>query len=103
MGSHGMSIDVRHVMLLADVMTYKGEIHGITRFGIGKMRDSVLMLPHSRRRPITFSMPQFTHVRMTSLVFLSVSSWVILSPWGPACSNCCRGSTKEMSRRRKLC
>jgi DNA-directed RNA polymerase III subunit RPC1 len=23
MGSHGMSIDIRHVMLLADLMTYK--------------------------------------------------------------------------------
>lgn len=26
MGSHGMSIDTRHCMLLADVMTYKGEV-----------------------------------------------------------------------------
>ena len=25
-------------------MTYKGEVLGITRFGIGKMKDSVLML-----------------------------------------------------------
>jgi hypothetical protein len=25
----------RHIMLLADVMTYKGEILGITRFGVG--------------------------------------------------------------------
>ncbi len=31
-------------MLLADVMTYLGEVLGITRFGIGKMKDSVLML-----------------------------------------------------------
>ncbi|XP_068669233.1 DNA-directed RNA polymerase III subunit 1 [Aristolochia californica] len=44
MGSHGMSIDVRHMMLLADVMTYKGEVLGITRVGIAKMKDSVLML-----------------------------------------------------------
>ncbi|GJP56565.1 hypothetical protein CLOM_g15621 [Closterium sp. NIES-68] len=44
MGSHGMTIDPRHMMLLADVMTYKGEILGITRFGIAKMKDSVLML-----------------------------------------------------------
>ena len=44
MESHGMSIDARHVMLLADVMSYKGEVLGITRFGIGKMKDSVLML-----------------------------------------------------------
>lgn len=44
MASHGMKIDPRHVMLLADVMTYKGEVLGITRFGVAKMKDSVLML-----------------------------------------------------------
>ncbi|ORX39191.1 putative DNA-directed RNA polymerase iii largest subunit [Kockovaella imperatae] len=44
MQSHGMSIDPRHVMLLGDVMTYKGEVLGITRFGVQKMKDSVLML-----------------------------------------------------------
>ena len=31
-------------MLLADLMTFKGDILGITRFGIAKMKDSVLML-----------------------------------------------------------
>ncbi|CAM6074480.1 unnamed protein product [Sphagnum tenellum] len=30
MASHGMSIDLRHTMLVADVMTYKGEVLGIT-------------------------------------------------------------------------
>ncbi|KAI9205133.1 uncharacterized protein BJ171DRAFT_441903 [Polychytrium aggregatum] len=44
MSSHGMTIDPRHVMLLSDLMTFKGEVLGITRFGIAKMRDSVLML-----------------------------------------------------------
>lgn len=44
MKSHGMSIDARHMMLLADVMTYKGEVLGITRFGMTKMKDSILML-----------------------------------------------------------
>ncbi|QSL65865.1 hypothetical protein MERGE_000144 [Pneumocystis wakefieldiae] len=44
MSSHGMNIDPRHVMLLGDVMTYKGEILGITRFGVAKMKNSVLML-----------------------------------------------------------
>ncbi|XP_073684076.1 DNA-directed RNA polymerase III subunit RPC1-like [Garra rufa] len=42
--NHGMSIDRRHVMLLADLMSYKGEILGITRFGLAKMKESVLML-----------------------------------------------------------
>lgn len=44
MKSHGMDIDPRHMQLLGDVMTYKGEILGITRFGLAKMRDSVLQL-----------------------------------------------------------
>jgi len=44
MKSHDMNIDPRHVMLLGDVMTYKGEVLGITRFGVAKMKDSVLML-----------------------------------------------------------
>lgn len=44
MTTHGMSIDVRHVMLLADLMTYKGEVLGITRGGLAKMKESVLML-----------------------------------------------------------
>ncbi|OEL25158.1 DNA-directed RNA polymerase III subunit 1 [Dichanthelium oligosanthes] len=44
MKSHGMNIDVRHMMLLADLMTYKGEVLGITRYGIAKMKSSVLML-----------------------------------------------------------
>ncbi|GAM24976.1 hypothetical protein SAMD00019534_081510 [Acytostelium subglobosum LB1] len=44
MTSHGMSIDSRHVMLLSDLMSFKGEILGITRFGIAKMKESVLML-----------------------------------------------------------
>jgi DNA-directed RNA polymerase III subunit RPC1 len=59
MMKHGMIIDPRHIMLLGDVMSYKvqhcyvlydvltclqGEVLGITRFGVAKMKDSVLML-----------------------------------------------------------
>jgi len=39
MKKHGMSIDIRHMQLLADLMSFKGEIHGIQRFGIGKLKD----------------------------------------------------------------
>ncbi|KAK7278312.1 hypothetical protein RJT34_23339 [Clitoria ternatea] len=49
MGSHGMSIDIRHMMLLADVMTGMGHILGINRFGISKMGKSVLMLASFER------------------------------------------------------
>lgn len=44
MSKHGMSVDNRHVQLLGDVMTYKGMVLGITRFGLAKTRDSVLQL-----------------------------------------------------------
>lgn len=44
MEEHGMSIDIRHMKLLADLMTYKGEVLGMTRFGLTKMKSSVLML-----------------------------------------------------------
>lgn len=34
-----------HILFgFVQVMTYKGEVLGITRFGIAKMKDSVLML-----------------------------------------------------------
>ncbi|CAM9584599.1 unnamed protein product [Chrysoparadoxa australica] len=44
MAAYGISIDRRHLLLLSDVMTFKGEVLGITRFGVSKMRESVLML-----------------------------------------------------------
>jgi DNA-directed RNA polymerase III subunit RPC1 len=46
-----MNIDPRHMALLADVMTYKGEVLGITRFGLSKMRDSVLQLASFEKTP----------------------------------------------------
>ncbi|KAJ2817922.1 DNA-directed RNA polymerase III subunit C1 (rpo31), partial [Coemansia sp. 'formosensis'] len=42
--SYAITIDPRHLMLLGDLMSYKGEILGITRYGIAKMNDSVMML-----------------------------------------------------------
>ncbi|XP_046382382.1 DNA-directed RNA polymerase III subunit RPC1 [Ischnura elegans] len=44
MESHGMNIDFRHLTLLADLMTCRGEVLGITRHGLAKMKESVLML-----------------------------------------------------------
>ncbi|CAG9460748.1 unnamed protein product [Pedinophyceae sp. YPF-701] len=44
MGAYGMAVDSRHVALLADCMTARGSVLGITRFGIAKMKESVLML-----------------------------------------------------------
>ncbi|KAK3678902.1 DNA-directed RNA polymerase III subunit C1 (rpo31) [Recurvomyces mirabilis] len=47
----GMDIDPRHMQLLADIMTYKGDVLGITRFGMAKMRDSVLQLASFEKTP----------------------------------------------------
>lgn len=44
LNEHGITVDSRHIMLLADVMTCKGMICGITRFGVSKMKESTLML-----------------------------------------------------------
>lgn len=44
MKEHGLVVDARHTMLLGDIMCYKGEILGITRFGVAKLKDSTLML-----------------------------------------------------------
>ncbi|KAF4462077.1 DNA-directed RNA polymerase III subunit RPC1 [Fusarium albosuccineum] len=46
-----MGIDPRHMQLLSDVMTFKGEVLGITRFGLSKMRDSVLHLASFEKTP----------------------------------------------------
>lgn len=37
-----MTVDPRHIMLLGDVMTYRGEIDGINRVGVAKIKDSIL-------------------------------------------------------------
>ena len=39
-----MQIDIRHISLLADVMTFKGKVLGINRHGVHKMKNSTLML-----------------------------------------------------------
>lgn len=49
MAGHGIGLDQRHVMLLADLMTFKGEVLGITRNGLVKMKESVLMLASFER------------------------------------------------------
>ncbi|KAI1301534.1 DNA-directed RNA polymerase III subunit RPC1 [Halotydeus destructor] len=49
MQGHGISIDERHLKLLADTMTYRGEVLGITRFGLAKMKESALMLASFER------------------------------------------------------
>jgi DNA-directed RNA polymerase III subunit RPC1 len=44
LSEHGIAVDSRHLALVADVMTTKGTVLGITRFGLAKMKQSALML-----------------------------------------------------------
>ena len=39
---YGINLNVRHLAVLADMMTRSGNVLGITRFGIEKMKESVL-------------------------------------------------------------
>lgn len=52
MENHGMSVDYRHIMLLAAQMTHTGEVLGITRYGLSKMKQSVLNLASVRIQPL---------------------------------------------------
>jgi len=49
MKEHGVAPDIRHLMLLADIMTFRGKILGFTRTGIAEMKDSLLMLASFER------------------------------------------------------
>ncbi|XP_044766924.1 DNA-directed RNA polymerase III subunit RPC1 [Coccinella septempunctata] len=44
MENHSISVDFRHVMLLAAQMTHTGEVLGVTRHGLAKMKESVFNL-----------------------------------------------------------
>lgn len=37
-------MDIRHILLLAEVMSCKGRPIGFTRYGVDKMKDSTMML-----------------------------------------------------------
>ncbi len=38
----GLNIDIRHIMLIADIMSFSGKIRGITRYGVVSDKGSVL-------------------------------------------------------------
>ena len=61
MGS--MDIDPRHMQLLADVMTYKGDVLGITRFGLAKMGKSVFHQASFEKTPDHLFEAAFHHAR----------------------------------------
>ena len=41
---YGIVVDFRHISLLADVITYNGNLMGLNRYGIVKMKNSPMML-----------------------------------------------------------
>eukprot|EP00928_Gymnodinium_smaydae_P100690 TRINITY_DN993_c0_g2_i1.p1 TRINITY_DN993_c0_g2~~TRINITY_DN993_c0_g2_i1.p1 ORF type:complete len:1510 (+),score=350.71 TRINITY_DN993_c0_g2_i1:415-4944(+) len=49
MGGHGIAVDARHIQMLGDCMTYRGQVLGINRYGIARMRTSALMLASFER------------------------------------------------------
>lgn len=44
MGHHGIHVDRRHLMMLADYMTYTGPVFGCTRIGLANVSNSPLHL-----------------------------------------------------------
>jgi DNA-directed RNA polymerase III subunit RPC1 len=40
---HGIEVDHRHIGLVADRMTTKGQVLGFTRHGMKKMKDSIIL------------------------------------------------------------
>ncbi len=40
--SQGLNVDIRHIMLVADIMTVTGETQGITRYGVVSEKSSAL-------------------------------------------------------------
>ncbi|KAJ1442575.1 hypothetical protein B484DRAFT_442135 [Ochromonadaceae sp. CCMP2298] len=70
MQAYGITVDRRHMMLLSDVMTFKGEVLGITRFGVAKMKESVLMLA-SFEKTTDHLFDAAVHSRQDSIVGVS--------------------------------
>ncbi|KAI9686423.1 MAG: hypothetical protein M1822_003768 [Bathelium mastoideum] len=58
-----MDIDPRHMQLLADVMTYQGDVLGITRFGLAKMGKSVFHQASFEKTPDHLFEAAFHHAR----------------------------------------
>lgn len=103
MESHGMSIDERHVKLLADCMTATGAVLGITRFGIQRMRSSTLMLA-SFEMTVDHLFDAAIHCRRDHIV--GVSERIIMGipiPLGTGLLRMLRSPEKRPGRRKTVC
>lgn len=81
METHGISIDCRHLMLLADLMTSRGEVLGITRQGLAKMKESVLNLASVRFPFFSFFTPIYSYLLLSRILFLWKKKNYLLLVW----------------------
>ena len=78
--SHGINIDSRHLTLLSDLMTFQGEILGITRHGLLKMKTNTLVLASFEK---TIDNLFFSATRRSRDDILGVSECIILGKETP--------------------
>jgi DNA-directed RNA polymerase III subunit RPC1 len=78
--SHGITIDNRHLALLSDLMTFQGEILGITRHGLLKMKSNTLVLASFEK---TIENLFFSATRRSRDEVLGVSESIILGKESP--------------------
>jgi DNA-directed RNA polymerase III subunit RPC1 len=86
MRAYSLSIDLRHVYLLADVMTHRGLVLGITRYGIQKMNSGVLTMASFER---TTEHLYDAAVKQRGDKTLSVSESIIVGSHVPLGTNSC--------------
>jgi DNA-directed RNA polymerase III subunit RPC1 len=86
MKAYSLSIDLRHINLLADVMTHRGVVLGITRYGIQKMNSGVLTMASFER---TTEHLYDAAVKQRADKTLSVSESIIVGSHVPLGTNSC--------------
>lgn len=75
MENHGMSIDRRHAMLVADLMTSRGEVLGITRQGLAKIKESVLNLASVSK--IFYVLSPNINLLITIYIYIYISFFLV--------------------------
>ena len=73
--SHGITIDIRHINLLSDIMTFQGEVIGISRHGLAKIKSNTLVLASFEK---TVENLFFSATRQSRDEILGVSENIIL-------------------------
>ena len=101
MNAYGIGIDCRHLLLLSDIMTFKGEVLGITRFGVSKMKESVLMLA-SFEKTTDHLFDAAAHGRSDAIV--GVSECIIMGlpiPVGTGLFKCLKQANNPPKKKKK--